>query len=265
LALLDVQRALARLYTDEVYRGSAFGDGSDATRSSLGTEEAGWLETLDRTRVERYARSLRRKRMRLVRDWVPLIGRSMGEVFATVFNAYARENPSVPTRPLDDAMGFLDFLRQSGLQEPTYLPDLVRCEYLRLRVMRAEDKPSPGLVLLSDQSVLRLTPRATVELFSFDVAWIRARLANGESVDAIQARCWILVGRPLGASDARVTRIEEASARLLALCDGTRTLGEMLGVLAAEAGLAGSLRPRLAWEATDFLHPLVAHGLLTAG
>ena len=66
MGLLDVQSVLARLYTDSAFREGFFHD-PFAAGTGLTEAEQRLLAALDRQQVERFARSLKQKRLGLVR------------------------------------------------------------------------------------------------------------------------------------------------------------------------------------------------------
>ena len=66
MSLQELQALTARLYTDDVFRADFFRSADSDVERSLGA--------LDRQRVELYAHGLKRKRLQLVRQWIPATG-----------------------------------------------------------------------------------------------------------------------------------------------------------------------------------------------
>src|SRR6266581_8498775 len=95
MTLLGLQTVLAQLYTDRVFREAFFADPmATCARSALTDVECHQLATLDRLQVERYAWSLQRKRLHLVRTLLPATANTLSEQFGPLFCAYCDTQPS---------------------------------------------------------------------------------------------------------------------------------------------------------------------------
>src|SRR5579884_1781279 len=95
MSLLAVQSLLARLYTDSAFR-TRFFDAPGEACEGMGLTEAEQVQllALDRQQVERFARSLRQKRLGAARELLPGTAQVMGEGFGAAFVHYCECQPS---------------------------------------------------------------------------------------------------------------------------------------------------------------------------
>jgi hypothetical protein len=108
----------------------------------------------------------------------------------------------------------------------------------------------------------RLTSRAHVAAMRYNMAALYPRLLDGEVADAQPDPCSILIGKVRGALRVRLKRINAPTARLLMLCDGTRTLAAIVDEVAAGLRLNAADRRAFAAEGARFLAPLIAGELI---
>ena len=268
MALLDLQTVLARLYTDRAFRALFFADPFAACDGMpLTRTERQQLVALDRIQVERFARSLRQKRLGLVRELLPATANVMRDRFEKFFFDYCDAQPSALER-VDEALAFAAFLLDVGLTDPPYLPGCITCERLRLQALYV---PSGPLAPCIDDPAPPLTPDACpqctahirVAACRYDMETLYARVACGETVEAQPDACFVLIGKVRGAMRVRMKRINAPTAQLLLLCDGTRTLGEIMEEVARRIRLSDADKPPFAAECVTLLTPLVESGLLT--
>ena len=128
---LEIQRWLARLYTDEEVLKQFLEDPVLFTRE-LSTEIAAFLQALDKTQLAHFASSLRSKRAREASEMAPMLLHVFGASYWSYFSSFARQALSMgPHKPAADAMAFCDFL--AGCRE---LEDKFReaARYERLRL-----------------------------------------------------------------------------------------------------------------------------------
>lgn len=92
MSLETVERTLARLYTDDGFRERFFADPRAAgDEAGLSEEEVARIVALDRSRVEMFADSLRRKRFGEVRALLPHLVSAAGETeVGRLFEEFAR-------------------------------------------------------------------------------------------------------------------------------------------------------------------------------
>jgi hypothetical protein len=298
MSLLAIQSLLARLYTDSAFRARFF-DNPDRTCREMALTEAEWrhVAALDRGQVERFAQSLRQKRLGLVRELLPGAARVLGERFGALFFQYCDRQPSALDR-IEEAMAFTEHLSgtTTGPEFPDYLEDLLACERLRLAVLypteahneEAEaasashrerraclagkppevgctaEAPSEGAnaARLASHARPQLSPHARVGRFDHDMEALYPSILRGNSVEAQPDPCFILIGKLRGAMRVRLKRINAATARLLALCDGTRTLATIVDEVAAGLRLNAAQCRAFAAECAQFLAPLVESELI---
>ena len=123
-----------------------------------------------------------------------------------------------------------------------------------------EAPPHPPQTLLAARP--RLTPRARVVGFQHDMEALYPKVLRGEVEEATPEPCAILIGKVRGVPRARLKRINDATARLLALCDGTRTLAAIVKEAAVGLRLSAAEHPVFAAECAQFLGTLVESELV---
>ena len=140
MALEEIQRVLAKLYTDAVLRERFFADPQRVAEGmGLSFYEAHELAQLSAEQVNFFARSLQRKRLNEACKLLPITHRMMGKRFAPLFLKYA--NTRVPTGPkkhLEDAIAFSSFLEQVARVNfiiPLWAVELVRYEATCLKAV----------------------------------------------------------------------------------------------------------------------------------
>jgi hypothetical protein len=119
MGLADDQKLLARLATDATYRKRFLAEPEQVDRAGLSARE-----------VERFARSLLRKRLGEVEKLLPLSRRALGEArFAELFLRFARGSvPSGVKKHRDDAVAFAESVIRAASVEPAWASDLLRYE-----------------------------------------------------------------------------------------------------------------------------------------
>ena len=133
MGLAQIQRVLARLYTDSVLRDRFFADPQGVGEASgLGSTEAQELTQLSAQHVIFFASSLKRKRLNEACKLLPLTHRVMGKQFASLFLKYANTRvPMGPKRHLEDGIAFSAFIengaRVDGIKPP-WVVELLRYE-----------------------------------------------------------------------------------------------------------------------------------------
>jgi hypothetical protein len=131
MALADVQAILARLFTEAPFRAAFFADPAAVGRScGLDAAEARTLAELSREEVNRFAGTLRGKRIADVRKMLPLTARALGNAFADHVRP-AVAGAARPGRHRDDARAVADHLRRMAQLHkliPPWAADLARYE-----------------------------------------------------------------------------------------------------------------------------------------
>ena len=265
MSLLERQTALARLSTEPGLR-SLLEDrpAQICQQLDLSPDDAQWLTQLDPGQVDRFARSLRQKRLNGVRAHAPASMCVLGHRASHVFAAYA-DDQTWPGRGVRDALLFLRFLRARSECNTPLLMDVVRCEEAMLRILlRLAFEVAEPAPMLGRVAVPRRTGRMAVRKVGCDLETLYPRLAHGESVTPEPDPCYVLIGRGRGSELTRVMRINDATACLLDLCDGSRPVELVIEEVAARIPLSGETAARFATEAHALLRQLLASGLLAA-
>jgi hypothetical protein len=108
MALHEVQEVLARLYTDRAFRVAFFADRERALQSAQWTEaDRAVLLQIQEAQVERFARSLHKKRRVETLPLLPWLAARLSETFETHFEAHCnRYQPTGLRKPGEDALAF---------------------------------------------------------------------------------------------------------------------------------------------------------------
>jgi hypothetical protein len=274
MGLLDVQSVLARLYTDSAFR-TAFFDDPSAARTGLTGDEQSLLAGIDRQQVERFARSLKQKRLGPVRELLPATATLLSDSFAGYFFDYCDRQPSAREKS-DEATAFMDYLLSAlpGITRELHLPgcwhDLLTCERLHVELLASPadtaDPSPPAAPAVAPMGPLCAYPKRTgrvrIAAFQHDMEMLFPKAVGGELTDAQPAPCFVLIARTPAAARARLKRINAPSAQLLTLCDGTRKLSDILAEVAAGLRLTARERPAFTAECLRFLAPLAENGLI---
>lgn len=265
MTLLDVQTALARLFTDGALRARFLTDPVEVcSELALSSDERESLLTLDRQQIERFAGSLRRKRRGSVRGLLPATATLLCARAEELFAEYADQS-AWPGGSTADALGFLRHAARHAGPGSGLLRDTMRCEQAMLEILLAVagDRGQCASHELDADGMPRSTSRMAVLAVDYDLEALYPRLVRGEPVAAAREPSFLLVGRATGSTANRLKRINESTAKLLALCDGSRTTQNVLDEAAASLGLQEQARDAFEAEARGFLRQLLANGLLT--
>jgi len=179
MGLAEVQTALARLYTDRSARQLLQeNEHGFAQSAGLSLAEVSQLRSMTQE-IEEFARSLIAKRLGEVRKRLPVSSRVLaGKDFASLFHRYANGEASecsasakvAPGRDphRDDAVQFVTFLIQHGLQLPTapaWTIDLLRYESAWLLMADPRRRCLVQRFQFPMQSLVR---RLTTDLSTYD-------------------------------------------------------------------------------------------------
>ena len=138
MGLAEMQKALARLYTNTSLRERFFADPVAVARElGFTDEEARQLVAISPQRVETFARALHTKRLLQVSKLLPLTSRILGARFATAFRQFADTHiPEGTKKHLGDAFAFaeeMERLLRCEWHEPHWVLDLLRYEKARIK------------------------------------------------------------------------------------------------------------------------------------
>lgn len=258
MSLSDLQAVQARLYTDAAFRERFFADPAGKLAGlPLTAAERAALAALDRGQLERFARSLCRKRLAEVRESLPGCARLLGAAFEPAFAAHRDRRGDFPETRLDAIALARELAVAPPPGSPAWLPDCARLEALRLEVGLAPDDPEAPPAEYGPHLRLARSVRLRVEPFEYDVAALYPALLRGEEPEAAPDPGPVLVGRPNGRVRPRQQRINAASAALLSRLDGARPLAAVLERLAASLRVPAAAEPAFARECAGFLLPLM--------
>jgi hypothetical protein len=253
-----MQAVLARLYTDRAFR-ACFFDEPKAVCNGLPLTQAeiAGLSQIDRGQVERFARSLVKKREEHVRAVVPGLSAALGDGFREHFAEYCDEHPSA-AEPIKDAALFVEFLSHLAIDGPTYVVDILRVERLRIEILsQGEPASRDWQVEIGATSRLRLTGNVRVAEFDRDMEELYGRLLQGDLPSAAMTPCTVLIGKVLGSASIKLRQLNPETARLVNRCDGTWTVERMIEEASESLGLGVDDGLRFSEEARCFLMDLV--------
>ena len=134
MGLAEIQRVLARAYTDAAFRERLLASPRRVgAELGLAAADAEQLARLSAAQVKTFAGSLRAKRRNEAAKLLPHTVRALGNRFAALFDRHAQTYvPSGINKPREDALAFANFLLCEGPREPGWLADLVRYERTRI-------------------------------------------------------------------------------------------------------------------------------------
>ena len=263
MPLHEMQSVLARLYTDSSFRTRFFDDPSALSTLRLTETERQSLAGINRAQVERFARSLFGKRHGQVRELLPGAAAALGTRFRSFFSEHCLKSPSAPDR-LDDARGFIQSVMDRRIQEPAYLPDLLRLETLRLDILYPKAPPSvesKGEITLDSR--LCLTQNGRVASFGFDIERLYESLLGDGTPVASSELCTALIGRVQGSMRVKIRKLNPPTARLIEQFDGSRPLRAAIAETADFLHLSNGDRARFESDCLAFARTLVDSGLAT--
>lgn len=175
MALADVQRVLARLYTETTLRERYFADPSAVGgECGLSESEIQSLSMLSAEQVNAFAESLHHKRWGEVRKLLPLSVRILGRELFQNFLRYADTNvPQGVQKHREDAIDFAAYLLQREDLTPAWAKEALRYEQAVLQANAPERRccvrrfpcPAHRLPGTDDPQRLLTTRRPTLLLW----------------------------------------------------------------------------------------------------
>lgn len=138
MELAQQQKLVARLCTDREFREEFFANPAQVAAREALTVGAEGLTELHPEHLRQFARLLRTRRLGSVGVALPLTRRMLGNRFVECFKLYALRSPPGAGRVVEDAIGFVDFLRgQMGAEvfDPPWIWSLARYEAARLEAV----------------------------------------------------------------------------------------------------------------------------------
>jgi hypothetical protein len=259
MSLLEMQRALTRILTDEDFRRAFLADGAAALAGfALSDRERDSLCHLDRERVVIHAFLLQQGRVELALKAFPASAQLLRHRLADLVSEYCRANPPVPVKGpalLQEATLLQAFLRPHlAPMDPPYLAELFEYEGESFRLangmdawLSALDFESRNAADSQPSDLMRRIPmtgaHALVRAFTYPVAELGEAVVRGEVPPApppAPTPTWLLLSKRAHVLKLDVSRVNTLVRDLLALCDGRRTTEEVLEALAGQIGVRSS-------------------------
>ena len=278
MSLLNMQQALAHLYTDAPLRVQCQ-ETPEVVRERFGlsASEQSQLETLDWAAVERFARSLAQKRLKRVKPHVPATCTLLGPELMTHFTDYCERFPLAQrVRSYEDALQFMQFLdstRQACFDHLPYAQDVVAYEQTRLVLLSNPDMLEP--VADAEAACAHfdhenwyacrpiIGPQVQTRQFAYPVDAIAFRLAEGELSNEEPDAVCILFARQPGSYYVHTQRIKASTRYLLSLCQGQFAIEVILEKMFAVLSVPTEQHRDFEVECRQFLRRLAQEGVIT--
>jgi hypothetical protein len=252
MSTTELQACLARLYTDDSFR-KLWDYDAEATLGAyfLTPSERQAISNIDRNMLEFFASSLKTKRKKRLKRAYPALFALDGPALAAYYSRYYEIYPLRPNgNEAEEILEFGVFMEET-LKEaqglPPYVSELVRFERI-IQALRFQSrtegtdssakKRHERAVQLTDY--LSLHPGVTVERFIYNVSEIDDALRNGH--DTVIARPegeFVVYGHHQSESEPRVLRVSAPAALLIKLCDGTRSVEDIIALVEEQYGQHG--------------------------
>ena len=162
MELKQAQSLMAKLFTDIKFRERVRDDPEIVGREfELQAADLRWLQEFSEDEGRRFARSLIRKRLGVVINYLPLTERLLGKRFGELYSKFAAEHEtSGVNRHLHDAIDFASWLKDHRLGEtvPNWLSVVIRYEQCWLEAQAARGWFFRMRVFRHDISNLKNTP-----------------------------------------------------------------------------------------------------------
>jgi hypothetical protein len=169
MALGDVQRTLARLFTDKAAREAFLADPQGASAAlGLDTADAARLSAVAPQELRRFSASLVSKRALDAQKWTPLVAQALGARFGPLYAASVK-GVADPAREAEAFAAHLFALAKQRKIEPAWIGDLARYEAARVAASR------PRFIF-------------RIRTFRYPVGTIAVALAHGAAVGEIKPR-----------------------------------------------------------------------------
>lgn len=295
MSMIALQTVIARLCVDAPFRGAFEEDPERALQPlDLTPAEAQKLRALDREALHAYADALMAKRLSLPKKWFPISLRGLEIHLSAAVLLDRLHHYGLTTRRGPREIGgdwvraeserFGQYLAQTAERwapEAPYLGTVIEFERRKLALLNdpvPEQGPSPGSeagcvgAFIGDPTFParvrpRLGPQAVVCAFPYNLAklmaWVEGRPDPGPPQEEPTG---VLLFRPPGALSVHIRTINPALRDLLALCDGTRALAQILAVTAPRYAPAwGLTEEETVGECLTILRRLHAEGIITLG
>jgi hypothetical protein len=250
VSVAEMEACLARLYTDESFRRLYRHDTDEALGGYLlAPEERQAIEELDNDRLEFFASSLRAKRRKRLERAYPGLFALQEPAVATFYDRYHALYPLRPNgASSDEVLQFGAFIAETMRITDPRTAELVRFEHLlqelRLRTPAGGPLyPTPAAPTSLDDR-LRLRTGARLECFEYPVSAIEHALATGTGPPTEPEEEILICAPATGDGEPSVLRVSGPTALLVELCDGARTVRDVITAVErhyGDDGLAGGI------------------------
>lgn len=179
MGLVEIQNALARLYTDSYLRERFIKDAANVGRElGLNEIEASELSKISPEELSFFSDSLVWKRLNEVEKLLPLTRKILREKFRDEFQSFADTyNPTGIKKHLEDAQAFCDYVLKKNVTG--WQKDLIRFEQARLEFNG-------------------LGKRLLMRRFNFNVFEVMEKLSRDEAIEDVRKKKWCGVWYRLG-------------------------------------------------------------------
>lgn len=252
MSVAEMQACLARLYTDDAFR-KLFAVAPDASLQDyiLTEDEKQALLQIDQKLLEYFAASLKLKQFKRLRPAYPA---TFALPEALLHHYYNRFYQLYPARPHEDAftrtVDFGVFMEQclaTDEQAPDYASEVARYERIHY-TCTYQPLPSDALMSINEKGPIKplplrlesipvLCPGAQVETFTYPIVSIVGKLREQRPVEAIQPGHHVfLFFKQARSLTINVFALNQATAHLLSLCEGTNTVTTIIQEVERQLG-----------------------------
>lgn len=243
MSVAEMQACLARLYTDDVFR-KLFALAPDSSLEDyfLTEEEKQALLQVDQKLLAYFAATLKSKQLARFRPAYPATFALPKPLLDHYFNHFYQLYPARPHEDFASRIAdfgiFMEQCFASDEQAPDYASEVVKyerihyaCTYQPIpedsftNINNKKTTPLPFCL----ESIPVLCPGTKIEIFKYNIVSIVAELREQHAVEAPQAGQHIFLFQKQARSlITNVFEINSATARLLSLCDGTKTVATII-------------------------------------
>ena len=256
MSLLEMQEALAKILTNEPLRESflvARQSGlipDEISRLGITPQEWDHLKAIDAPRLNLYAHLLKHKRTEKAHGVLAWTFFLLAADLPNVLHRYCEENAPATISKLEEARSFYSFLvRRASTIEPPYVKDialyeLTICSFIQRKYPKkrrgAESKATLSKRALQKPNRFSCVKSEGIELVSFDydLEEIFPFLKRQERPpEMTPKKNHVLFYGTSCDTLPRSFKVNEETRKLLELCDGRRSIAEIVNDLAAARGI----------------------------
>jgi hypothetical protein len=253
MSLLEMQRVLGKVLTDETLRNAFLSDPNSVFSGyRLTPREAESLSKIDTERLKIYADSLKEGRVGLALTAFPMTRFLMAKEIKNFVTRYCQEVPPLPvtSSPMFNEAklfyGFLTRLAADGEIKAKYVADVLEYEKTLFFIANSVEASSSAAAFaganremgddLGGEMIWDLKPvkgaHAETASFNYDVVELSSHLVKEEMPELGPKRTLLLFSKIPGEVGVRTLKINKATMDLISRCDRTKTTGTILSELA---------------------------------